>query len=332
MSLPVHKRYEIVFLSCHPLGPKLGLKAVAKAVKCGKSTVKYWLDRWKGSKDLADFPRSGRRRATTPKQDKNILSLADEEMLATSSDIKDRLKKKGTKISQTTIWRRLHEAGGKYNLPMSKPLLTEDHRKNRLKWAKRQRHTNWDQVIFSDEMTVYLNRMKRRVWNLPGGKKVIRTVKHPVKVNVWGCFSSKGFGRIICFEKNLNAEKMCDIYKRGLLPTARNHFGPDSTSWKLLEDNDPKHTSKLAKKWKAENGVKNIDWPSASPDVNPIENVWKVVKMSLEKKKLKDPKSLARAIKRQWKALPKEMAAKLVDSMKSRISDVIENKGDYILY
>ncbi len=41
---------------------------------------------------------------------------------------------------------------------------------------------------------------------------------------------------------------MCDIYKYGLLPTARKQFGHDSTLWKLQEDNDPKHTSKLATK------------------------------------------------------------------------------------
>jgi transposase len=332
MALPIHKRYEIVFLSCHPLGPQLGRKAVAKAVKCDKNAVKYWLNRWKDTKDLATLPRSGRSRKTTPKQDKKILSLANEEMFATTSDIEDRLKKKRPKISRTTVWRRLREARAKYDLPMSKPLLTEDHRKSRLKWAKRHRLTNWDRVIFSDEMTVYLNRSKRRVWNLPGKKKVIRTVKHPVKVNVWGCFSSKGFGRIKCFKQNLNAKLMCDIYKRGLLPTARDHFGAGSTSWKLLEDNDPKHTSKLAKNWKAENGVKNIDWPAASPDVNPIENVWKLVKTSLEKKKLKTPRALAHAIKKQWKTLPPELAVNLVNSMKNRVYDVIESKGDFILY
>ena len=67
--------------------------------------------------------------------------------------------------------------------------------------------------------TVRLNCVKGMVWNLPEKKKVVRTVKHPVKVNVWGCFSSKGFDRIVCFKENLNAELMCDIYKRGLLPT-----------------------------------------------------------------------------------------------------------------
>ena len=72
MSLELHTRYEILFLSRHPLGPKLGLKAVAKAVKCAKSTVKYRLDRYEQSKDLRDLPRSGRLRVTSAKQDEKI--------------------------------------------------------------------------------------------------------------------------------------------------------------------------------------------------------------------------------------------------------------------
>ena len=71
---------------------------------------------------------------------------------------------------------------------MSKPMLTEKHRINRLKWAHQNVgvDTNWDEVIFSDETTVFLNRVKGRSWNLPGRKKVkvIRTVSHPIKVNV----------------------------------------------------------------------------------------------------------------------------------------------------
>ncbi len=148
MVLPIHKRYEIIFLSCHPLGPKLGLRGVAKVVKCDKMAVKYWLDRWKKTKDLTNLPRSGRKRKTTQNQDKKILSLADKELLATSSDIEDSLKKKGPKISQSTVQRRLRESRAKYNLPMSKPLLTEGQRKNRFKWAKRHRFTNWTGLFF----------------------------------------------------------------------------------------------------------------------------------------------------------------------------------------
>lgn len=331
MALPVHKRYEIVFLSCHPLGPKLGLRATASAVSCDKKTVKYWLDRWTESKDLTDLPRSGRPRATTSKQDEEILSLADQKMFATSGDIQDRLKAKRARISQDTIRRRLHEAGAKYGPPISKPLLTEKHRSDRLKWAEDHQDNDWDRVIFSDESTIYLNQVKGRVWNLPEKKKVARTVKHPTKCNLWGCFSSKGFGRVICFKEDLDAELLCKIYKRGLLPTAIGQFGSEPSSWKLLEDNDPKHTSKLATKWREENGIEKIDWPSASPDLNPIENVWEILKMRL-KKKLGTYGSLVSAIKREWKELSKELAMRLVQGMKNRVSDVIESQGDFILH
>jgi hypothetical protein len=59
MALPLHQRYEIVFLSQHSLGPKLSYAAV--------TIVKYWLKRWKQSKDLTDSNRTGRPRVTTQK-------------------------------------------------------------------------------------------------------------------------------------------------------------------------------------------------------------------------------------------------------------------------
>ena len=46
MILPVHKRYEIVFLHQHPEGLKLGLAATAKYVCCNKSTISYWIKKW----------------------------------------------------------------------------------------------------------------------------------------------------------------------------------------------------------------------------------------------------------------------------------------------
>ncbi|CAF3372163.1 unnamed protein product [Rotaria socialis] len=282
MTLSVDKRYEIIFLSHHPMGPQLGVKAVAKAIKCAKSTIQYWLNRWKESKDLSDSKRIGRPRSTTKKE---------------------------------TIRRRLKEYGAKFSLPISKPLLTEKHRQKRLEWAHAAGDIDWNRIIFSDETTVRLNQLKRCVWNLPGKRKVFRTVKYPIKVNIWGCFSCNGFGRIYCFRENLKADLLCRIYKRYLFPTARDHFGRNSTNWALQEDNDPKHTSQLAKQWRSKYEVQRIDWPSMSPDLNPIENVWKLLKMNLARKNLRTYKSLVSAIKKEWKAFPKDLTTNLVQNL-----------------
>ena len=229
MPLPIHKRYEIICLSNYPKGPQLNHADVAKAVHCSIYTVKYWLDRWKQSKDLTDSNRSGRPRATTQKQDQRIISLAKEKTFIIAQDISNKLNRQGVVVSGRTMRRRLNERGARYNRPMSKPLLTKRHRKNRLRRAQHHIAIDWNQVIFSDETTIRLNSVKGLVWNFPEKKKVVRTVKHPIKVNVWGCFSSKGFGRIICFRQNLDAKFMCGIYKYSLLPTARKHFGHDLT-------------------------------------------------------------------------------------------------------
>lgn len=47
---------------------------------------------------------------------------------------------------------------------------------------------------------------------------VQRTVKHGIKMHLWGYFSKQGFGTLYLFIHNLNAEKMLQIYKKALLP------------------------------------------------------------------------------------------------------------------
>jgi len=153
----------------------------------------------------------------------------------------------------------------KYMAILFKPLFTEKHKEKRLKWVKDHQDFNWDQVIFTDESTFHLNQPHPRTWQWSGQRKLWRSVKHPLKLNVWGCFSSSGFGKLIYFQHNLNAKYMVKIYEQGLLPSAELLFGANSDRWILQEDNDSKHCATLSKDWKEENNVKVLAWLSVSP-------------------------------------------------------------------
>ena len=114
--------YTNIFLSQHPLGPKLDHKSVAKAVKCSTSIVQYWLNRWKQSKNLNDSGRIGQARATSQKQDQQVVSRVEQQTFIRNRDIMNQLNRK-----RAREW--CDDTRAKYNQPLSKPLLTENHLK-----------------------------------------------------------------------------------------------------------------------------------------------------------------------------------------------------------
>ena len=90
------------------------------------------------------------------------------------------------------------------------------------------------------------------------------------RVMVWGCFSSKGVGKLIFIDDIMDIFLYLDILRNNLWKSARimglNQFI-------FHQDNDPKHTSKLIKSFLEENNIEFMEWPSQSLDINPIEHV-----------------------------------------------------------
>ena len=128
MSFPVHKRYEIVFSHLPPRSPKLGYTEITDAVGCSKSTVGYWINRWKETKDLTDEPRSGCERVTTIKGDKKIVNITVNDENATASKFQQKMKQKGWKLVKTqfcVVYEKQAELAATQSRNHCSPKITE---------------------------------------------------------------------------------------------------------------------------------------------------------------------------------------------------------------
>jgi hypothetical protein len=99
-----------------------------------------------------------------------------------------------------------------------------------------------------------------------------------------------------------------------------------------LHDNDKKFMSGLVSEWCHNAGITNLEFPPYSPDLNPIENLWAILKGKVENERPRTKEALIDAIKSQWKTIDIELCARLALSMTRRCNKVINNFGGKIKY
>ncbi len=89
----------------------------------------------------------------------------------------------------------------------------------------------------------------------------------------------------------------------------------------------PKHTAKITKEWLHNNSVTVLEWPSQSPNLNPIEHLWRDLKMAVHQRLPSNLTELERICKEEWQRIPKSRCEKLVASFPKRLMAVLNQKG-----
>ena len=96
----------------------------------------------------------------------------------------------------------------------------------------------------------------------------------------------------------------------------------------FMQDGASCHTAKIIKEWFEFVNIDYIqDWPGNSPDLNPIENLWAIMKMRLKERDTSSVPKLEAAVRDIWNNLEKSTLENLALSVTDRFTEVVERKG-----
>lgn len=238
----------------------------------------------------------------------------------------------GVRISRSTVASTRSNLGFKYRPPMTRQILTPEQ------IARRQEFC--DAVNFGDEMTPNLvfsdesrferfpdntwRRIKRGAWN---DTCFVEKAKFNSGVMVWAAIGVGYKSPLIFCRGNVDSAEYCRILEEaGLVESCNGVYG--FGRWTFMQDGAPSHTSAQTTEWLRQRKVAILPgWPANSPDLNPIENLWAILKRQVKKYDWQGNEKIQDVLQRLWQEIDQEMIDKLVLSFADRCRLVLDRSG-----
>ncbi len=168
------------------------------------------------------------------------------------------------------------------------------------------------------EIAKTLGVAKTTVWNILKKKERTSSVKHGGgSVMAWACMAASGTGSLVFIDdvtadksSRMNSEVFRAILSAHIQPNASELIGRRFT---VQMDNDPKHTAKATKEFLKGKKWTVMQWPSQSPDPNPIEHAFHLLKTKLKGKCPKNKQELKTVAVEAWQSITRGETQHLVD-------------------
>ena len=135
-------------------------------------------------------------------------------------------------------------------------------------------------------------------------------------------------GKLVEAQGKMNAEQYCEILEDGMEENFEKLEMEEEEHY-FQQDNNPKHTSKQAKKWLSDNNIQVLEWPAQSLDLNLIEHFWHHLKSQLQQYDTlpKGVHELWERVVEEWNEISPEVCQNLIESMPRQIQEVSKANG-----
>ncbi len=146
-----------------------------------------------------------------------------------------------------------------------------------------------------------------------------RSVQKSASLMVWRCISAYGMGSLHVLKGTMNAERYIKVLEQHMLPSR----------WCVIQqDNAKPYTAAITTAWLRSRRVRVLNWPACSPDLSPIENIWRIIIRKICRRPPQTLQQLETYIRQEWDQIPTPKLQKLITSMPRHLQTVLKGRGD----
>ncbi len=225
-------------------------------------------------------------------------------------------------LSVNTIHRAIRRCRLKLYRSKKKPYLNMIQKRRCFLWAKAHLKwtvAKWKTVLWSDEskFEVLFGKLRRHIIRTKEDKDnpscYQRSVQKPASLMVWGCMSACGMGSLHIWKGTINAERYIQVLEQHMLPSRRRLF--QGRPCIFQHDNARPHTASITTSWLRRRRIQVLKWPTSSPDLSHIENIWRIIKRKMRQRRPKTVEQLEACIRQEWDNIPIPKLEQLVSSV-----------------
>lgn len=275
----------------------------------------------------------GRPKKRTPELESEVVNLTIMNRRMGIIDCAKIISENFTVVSPRTVANIRHDYGFKFLPPKKTFLLSDEQKAKRIAFAQYhlQNETDWSKVLFTDESMFVLGDSGRWLWRRRGETDPAvfeKTEKFHQKVMIFGGFTKGYQTPLIAIDGTMSSETYIDECLDGTGCIFEMDKLHGKKQWYFMQDGASIHTSKMTMDFL--NTFCNVlpNWPANSPDLNPIENLWAILKRKVEELRPQTKDDLINIIFDAWRNIDARILNNLIDSMKNRLQLVIQKNGE----